>query len=718
MTLSSTLSPHSKVSGSIIALSLAVALLTGCSSARQTESQKDLVKLSLNTQEEARKLRDAGNLESAVVKYQEALRYHTSPSLHQELGGVLADLERYPEARRQYELALLENPGMREAEVALEQLDARIQLAESERLPPGGRGADRGSASLADADVSTTPKSSGDFDFIDESAAFREMSEYTPAKASSEAGGSGPTQGSELARDARSLFGVGEDNLDLDYNPEAFEGDAEIGSFAAPQAQVATAGPKSIAPTASALGGAKPLPGGRGLIQGRGIPSLVVSSGPPMRSAREDSAVVEAPLIANAAPSGPIAPRGGRGLGGDRRFPETKQAASPPIRDSAAAPPSTTGTFISRSAEPAQTSAAPPELPRNADLPPKSSGFLSSDPIVYPTPQPSAVSAAEPLPAPGFEKEVLDLSKSSFSDRFKGRRAASLDLEACKRRFYEEGDLEGAIRCFRDKRIDFPESAELHYELGRIYEASGQYPLAREEYLLAIRYAPDREDYKQALAAVDIGQAQQLIEAGNYLPATEILIGTVDRFPNMAPAYRELGKAYSRSALEREQSGAADSPEVREAIALEWRRAEASYRKLLDLTDTDYKDWYNYGVAVQSQYDPAKDRMAIDAYEKTLEMNPTFWDAHYNVAILYETRSPQKAIYHYEEALSLARSDTGPEGKARRIQCLGALGELYWRTNQTDKAAEYLTEYMRLVPDDAQIEQILEQITSAPAIRN
>ncbi|MCA9446769.1 MAG: tetratricopeptide repeat protein [Candidatus Omnitrophica bacterium] len=724
---------------------LTLVSLLGCFSSRKPESQKDLVKLSLDTQEEARKLRDAGNLESAVVKYQEAMRYHTSPSLHQELGGVLVDLGRYSEARKQYELALVENPGMREAEVAMEQLDARIELAEADRLAPKGESGSSRGESFDMARAPSGERGPGDqFDFMDEEAAFREMREYTPDNAGERPRSGQTGEGSELARDAQSLFGVGEDNLELEYNADAGSGagaglESEVYSEA-PTFEPETTAMKSrpIAPTASAFGGKKPLPGGRGLIQGRGLVSQVVASGPPMNpparpdydldndlgfEGTEKQLYDEAPVIepvASLPKSGPVTPRGGRGLGGERRLPSVKQADSLDVEDPKV------GTYI-----PVAPKASLPSedelaysggLNRNPDLPPKESGFLSDDPIVYPTPKPSLAAGAEkPLPAPGFEKEVLDLSGSSFSDRFKGRRVESLDLESCKRRYYEEGDLEGAIRCFRDKRIDFPESSELHYELGKIYESSGQFPLAREEYLLALRYSPNNQQYQETLASVEVSEARQLIDDGKYLPATEILIKTVDRFPNMSPAYRELGKAYSKSALNRQQELDATgipAPEVDRAIATEWRRAEASYRKLLDLTGGTDKDWYNYGVAIQSQYDPAKDRTAINAYEKSLELDPNFWDAHYNVAILYETKSPQKSIYHYEEALSLARNETGPEGKSHRIQCLSALGELYWRTNQTDKAADYLTEYMRLVPDDAHIEQILEQITSAPAIRD
>ena len=51
-----------------------VFLVGGCSTAPKKTDQKDLTKLSLDMQEDAQKLRDAGNLNAAVAKYQEALK--------------------------------------------------------------------------------------------------------------------------------------------------------------------------------------------------------------------------------------------------------------------------------------------------------------------------------------------------------------------------------------------------------------------------------------------------------------------------------------------------------------------------------------------------------------------------------------------------------------------------------------------------------------------
>jgi len=61
---------------------------------------------------------------------------------------------------------------------------------------------------------------------------------------------------------------------------------------------------------------------------------------------------------------------------------------------------------------------------------------------------------------------------------------------------------------------------------------------------------------------------------------------------------------------------------------------------------------YNLGVSYMKEkyYD-----MAIDEYQKALELNPDDPDIHYNLAILYDdcSRNPKRAIQHYQKYLEL-----------------------------------------------------------------
>lgn len=62
--------------------------------------------------------------------------------------------------------------------------------------------------------------------------------------------------------------------------------------------------------------------------------------------------------------------------------------------------------------------------------------------------------------------------------------------------------------------------------------------------------------------------------------------------------------------------------------------------------------YYNLGVSYvkENNYE-----MAVDAYERTLLLNPNDADAHYNLAIIYDEykKNPKRAVEHYKKYLQL-----------------------------------------------------------------
>jgi len=171
------------------------------------------------------------------------------------------------------------------------------------------------------------------------------------------------------------------------------------------------------------------------------------------------------------------------------------------------------------------------------------------------------------------------------------------------------------------------------------------------------------------------------------------------------------------SALDKEEAlgrSGVDDPEARGAIQKDWQQAEIAYFKVVAGEGGDYKDWYNYGNALQRQNEGEKNAAAIRAYEKSISLNSDYAASHFNLADLYESSNVGKAFEHYERALSLGRRIPPDEERGMVMNSLAALGELSWRTGNKGQAAEYLTEYIQYAPDDTYIEEMLEQITSEP----
>jgi hypothetical protein len=103
-----------------------------------------------------------------------------------------------------------------------------------------------------------------------------------------------------------------------------------------------------------------------------------------------------------------------------------------------------------------------------------------------------------------------------------------------------------------------------------------------------------------------------------------------------------------------------------------------------DSLDSD--EWYNLGLDLEDANSPR----ALDAYRKSLELNPYNADAHVNLGRLLQLRHDLKqALSHYERALDLVPNHE---------LALYNLGTLFDEQNELETAAEYYKQAPR-VPD-------------------
>ncbi len=739
--------PHMRFPRAVLYACLLVGLC-GCSSAPKKTEPKELAKLSLDCQEEAQKLRDDGNLQASAAKYQEALRYHPSPSVHFELGEVLERLGKNNEAKAQYDLALARNPNMPEAIQSLERLNAKMELADrsltgapaeplNRRSSQGQSGSQISAQTVASATKSGSPPPRIEqVDVFDEDRKFREMSELKPPSPSQEERTTiespmprtRPVEGVDsLMADTEELYGSGRGTAEFRTMNEKWE-PTESQPVPVPDTLV----PKRTAEVNPPK--TKPHKGGRGLLNSLDSPPEITTA-VRQSSSGETEWTGEEPVFIQAIDTQPVETTGPvdrvvaakstgrpgeRGLGGRKRLPseapvpldyERKARSTETTKPSFTTQESYPKTPSTVKREPAALDSLPPEKEKKGFF----ERVFGPDEITYPEPPTPEVEKALPSPY-GREREELDL-RSFHTERLKGKRKVEYEIQTCKDRYYKNNDLEGAVRCLNDKKIDFPENPQIYYELGLILEDAGDFALARKNLEMAIRYDPSNDEYKKAVARLDVGRAKELRASGDYAGAQSILKKTVERYPGMVEAHRELGLVYSADALAKERGaevGTPTSPNLEEIINQTWLYAEQAFQELVNLTEGDYKDWYNLGVAIQKQNRDDKRAAAIKAYEQSLSLNPEYPSAHYHLGILYESSNVAAAIRHYEIALSQARRMPKNEGQDLVIKCLGSLGELNWRIGNKAKAAEYLTEYIQFAPGDAYIEEMLNQITTEP----
>ena len=83
----------------------------------------------------------------------------------------------------------------------------------------------------------------------------------------------------------------------------------------------------------------------------------------------------------------------------------------------------------------------------------------------------------------------------------------------------------------------------------------------------------------------------------------------------------------------------------------DWKSAEASFRRSIDL-DSNYTDaHYNLGVTLGKQ---GKTADAISAYQKAVSLNPDFAEAYTNLGVvLYEQDNLEEAISAFQKAIGL-----------------------------------------------------------------
>jgi tetratricopeptide (TPR) repeat protein len=100
--------------------------------------------------------------------------------------------------------------------------------------------------------------------------------------------------------------------------------------------------------------------------------------------------------------------------------------------------------------------------------------------------------------------------------------------------------------------------------------------------------------------------------------------------------------------------------------------------------------------------DKAAEDAAIASFEQAITIDPTLWEAHYNLGVLLRRRGElRKALPHLQRAHELDRGAGEP---------LIALAEVQHALGDRDEAAELLTEYMNDHPEANQVRIALTAI--------
>jgi tetratricopeptide (TPR) repeat protein len=219
----------------------------------------------------------------------------------------------------------------------------------------------------------------------------------------------------------------------------------------------------------------------------------------------------------------------------------------------------------------------------------------------------------------------------------------------------------------------YPESAEAHYGLGRVYSARGDATAAATSYLKACKLFPPygAAHYALALAYRKLGEAAKSQQHFSLYEQNMTTVPPLDDPLRFAVSELNLGAvAHIRRGAVFEQAGKIDEaiiehqralqvdPQLVQAhinlISLYGRlgqldKAMEHYRAAFNLNPNQADIHYNYGILLLKQ---GKKQEAERAFQQALQINPYYAEAHNNLGSLYEQQGRlEEALRQFERAV-------------------------------------------------------------------
>lgn len=244
---------------------------------------------------------------------------------------------------------------------------------------------------------------------------------------------------------------------------------------------------------------------------------------------------------------------------------------------------------------------------------------LDADPGERTEPQgelPNEASAADPqTPVPALvEPEPVPESSSEILFR----RARELD---------RAGDIEGAIKLYRQLLIEEPDNIRARNNLGCLFDQRGQHQQALEQYEAARSLAPDNIE-------VLLNFGDTLVALLKYDQAEREYKRAQKLDPARPDVHLHLGVLYYKRGI--------------------YAQAEIELKKAMDLDAENPAAWFYRGESLNLL---GRVDEAIEMLVKTAQLQPTNARAYYLLGILYDKkRLPEQAMAMYRKAREIAAS--------------------------------------------------------------
>jgi tetratricopeptide (TPR) repeat protein len=248
------------------------------------------------------------------------------------------------------------------------------------------------------------------------------------------------------------------------------------------------------------------------------------------------------------------------------------------------------------------------------------------------------------------------------------------------------GEADAAQRVFDSLKSTWPNSAEVHGELGLLLSDKGQFKEAAKELNQAVQLDPDSEKYSE-------GYGEALLNSEQYPVALPFLLDAERRFPNQLNLQYQLAFAdvglqrfpEAISVLETLASKRPDSGKVQfllgGAYELEGdlQKGEDHYRKAIQLAPQEPNSYRALASLLQKQ-GPEHLAESVQLLRKALALDPTDADSKIVLARCLEKQG------ELDEAAALLEQAVASEPALRRAHT--ALAELYRRQKKLPQAEQ------------------------------
>ena len=277
--------------------------------------------------------------------------------------------------------------------------------------------------------------------------------------------------------------------------------------------------------------------------------------------------------------------------------------------------------------------------------------------------------------------------------------------------FYKKGQIDEAIRHYREALRLNPDFAQAHNNLGAALEKEGQTDEAIRQYQEALRLKADYAEAHNNLGIIFYQQSRTDEAIRQFKEAIALK-------PVLAEAHYNLGAAL-------DMKGQIDEAarEYQEALRLQPDYANAHYNLGVALGQKGQVGeairHYQEAIRLQPDYAEAHSTLgiffyqqgrideAIRAFQEAVHLRPNRADAHNNLGMALSSKGRlDEAVSQIQEALRL---------EPNYAEAHYNLGVALARKGQTDEAIRQFQEALRLKPDFAYARRSLEVVLAAKA---